>query len=158
MTCMRSELGIQTPGFDHSSPEPEKHGDHRFGHHTVRQGYKAFLYYLVWYALSPGVDSVSIEMFQGLTLCQPLGSGFFIRHLILTSQCLYKFVIIITIPILQRKKLRLRDIKILVQNHHEVVEPRFSPKKPESKASTLIPFVISVMLANLVCFYLKSTP
>lgn len=104
------------------------------------------------------MDSVSIEMFQGLTLCQPLGSGFFIRHLILTSQCLYKLVIIITIPILQRKKLRLRDIKILVQNHHEVVEPRFSPKKPESKASTLIPFVISVMLANLVCFYLKSTP
>ena len=29
----------------------------------------------------------------------------------------------IIIPILQRKKLRLRDIKLLVQDHHEVVGP-----------------------------------
>lgn len=64
----------------------------------------------------PGVVTVSAEMNQRLTLGQALCSRLFTHYLILTVQRLCKAVSVV--PVLQRKKLRFGDIKILAHDQH----------------------------------------
>ena len=58
----------------------------------------------------------------------------------------------IIIPILQRKKLRLRDIKLLVQDHHEVRVNKYSAvniKKKKKKSFNQLSESHSVMSDSL---------
>lgn len=123
-TFMGSELGTLTPGFGQWS--------HQLW--SLQPGAKKAWGLALWpspqeimnvkhFCTVPGlvctqsrVLSVAMEMYQGLTLCQALCSGFFIHYLILTFQRIYKAILII--PILQRRKLRLGDTEILAHDNH----------------------------------------